>query len=206
VSRARCRPVAAAQPWLLAGALAACGSPPPTHFHSLLATPASTGNATHVAPAAGVRFEVLPVALPAQVDVPQFVVRLSDGSMVVLEHDRWIAPLGDEIRSAVTLRVGQSLADVPLSSNAASAAVWGVGLEVQRFDSMMGRSVGVQLQWSLQPGGGAAVLRCQAHYEEQVGAGASALAAGYRAVFERLGDAIGRALSVAAAGGTPACA
>lgn len=206
MSCARCRPVAAVQPWLLAGALAACGSPPPTHFHSLVATPTSAGNAAHVAPASGVRFEVLPVVVPAQVDVPQFVVRLSDGSMAVLEHERWIAPLPDEIRSAVMLRVGQGLADAPLSSNAASGGVWGVGLEVQRFDSMMGRSVGVQLQWSLQPGGGAAVLRCQARYEEPVGTGASALAAGYRAVFERLGDAIGRALRAAAAGGTPACA
>ncbi|MFI4931812.1 MAG: membrane integrity-associated transporter subunit PqiC [Burkholderiales bacterium] len=200
------RHAAGALPWLLAGALSACGSPPPTHFHSLVATPASTGNAAHVAPASDVRFEVLPVAVPAQVDVPQFVVRLSDGSMAVLEQERWIAPLGDEIRTAVALRVGQALADAPRSNHAASAGVWGIGLEVQRFDSVMGRAVGVQLQWSLQPASGAAVLRCQARYEEPVGTGASALAAGYRAVFERLGDAIGRALQVAAAGGTPACA
>ncbi|HEY6354037.1 MAG TPA: PqiC family protein, partial [Burkholderiaceae bacterium] len=202
MSRALGRPVTRALPWLLAGALAACGSSPPTHFHSLVATPVSTGKAAHVVPASGVHFEVLPVAVPVQVDVPQFVVRLSDGSMAVLEHDRWIAPLGEEIRAALTLRVGQVLADVPPSSHAASAGAWRVGLEVQRFDSMMGRSASVQLQWSLQQGGGAAVLRCQARYEESVGTGASALAAGYRAVFERLGDAIARALQVAAAGGT----
>ena len=79
-------------------------------------------------------------------------------------------------------------------------------LDVQRFDSTLGRAASVQLLWSLRPNGGAAVLRCQASYEEPVGNGASALAAGYRTVFERLGDVIGQALkSAAAAGATPSC-
>jgi hypothetical protein len=202
---ARCRHVAGASLWLLVVALAGCGSTPPTHFHSLVAPVASTGNAAAVVPASSVRFEVLPVALPVQVDVPQFVVRLTDGSMTVLEHERWIAPLADEIRSAVALRVGQALADVPSASSGASPGVWRVGIDVQRFDSALGRAASVQLQWSLQPAGGTAVLRCQARYEEAVGSGASALAAGHRAVFERLGDVIGQAVKAAAAGGAPSC-
>jgi uncharacterized protein len=201
---ARGRGVAVSQ-GVLAAVLTSCSSTPPTHFHSLVAPPVSSGNSVHVVPASGVRFELLPVTVPVQVDVPQFVVRLTDGSVTVLEHERWIGPLPDEIRSAVALRVDQALAGVPPANGAASNVVWRVSLDVQRFDSTLGRAAGVQLAWSLQPAGGAAVLRCQASYEEPVSAGVNALAAGHRAVFERLGDVIGSAVKAAAAGAAPSC-
>jgi len=191
--------------WLLAAVLAGCSSTPPTHFHSLVAPAVNKGNVASVVPASSVRFEVLPVTVPVQVDVPQFVVRLGDGSIAVLEHERWVAPLPDEIRSAVALRVDQTLAGASAASSAASPGVWRVSLDVQRFDAALGRAASVQLSWSLRPAGAATVLRCQASYEEPVGNGASALAAGYRTVFERLGDAIGQALKAAAAGATPSC-
>ena len=50
-----------------------------------------------------------------------------------------------------------------------------------------------------------AAVRCQASYEQPVGAGVAALTSGHRALFEQLGDVIGRALKVAASGGTPSC-
>ena len=177
---------------------------PATHYHSLVAPPVSTGQAAKAMPAPGVRFEVLQVSVPSQVDVPQMVLRLPDGSLAVLEHERWIAPLSDEIRAVVTLRVEQAL--LPSSPGAVAVAdrVWRVRLDVQRFDSMLGRAASVQVQWSLHAGGGTA-LRCQASYEEPVAAGAAALAAGHRALFERLGDVIGQALKAAASGGTPSC-
>jgi hypothetical protein len=190
--------------WVVAAA-AGCSSTPPTHYHSLVAPAVSTGNSVSVVPTSSVHFEVLPVTVPVQVDVPQFVVRLADGSIAVLEHERWIAPLPDEIRSAVALRVGQTLAGAPAANSAAAQDVWRVHIDVQRFDSTLGRAASVQLLWSLRPTGGAAVLRCQASYEEPVGNGASALAAGFRTVFERLGDVIGQALKSAAAAGTPSC-
>ena len=191
--------------WVLAAALAGCSSTPPTHFHSLVAPAVTPGNVAVAVPASSVRFEVLPVTVPVQVDVPQFVVRLGDGSIAVLEHERWVAPLPDEIRSAVALRVDQTLAGAPASNNAASPVVWRVSLDVQRFDAALGRAASVQLSWSLRPAGAATVLRCQASYEESVGSGANALAAGYRMVFDRLGDVIVQALKAVAAGATPSC-
>lgn len=182
-------------------AAVACSSAPPTHFHSLVALPASTGAAVKTVPPSGVRFEVLPVTVPVQVDLPQMVVRLADGTLAVLEHERWIAPLADEIRAAVTLRAEQVLAD---ATAVAPERRWRVQLDVQRLDSLLGRSAAVQLQWSLHSAG-ATALRCQARDEQPVAAGAAALAAAHRALFERLGDVIGRAIKVAAAGGTPAC-
>jgi uncharacterized lipoprotein YmbA len=191
----------------LAVMLAACSSTPPTHFHSLVAPPVGSGVEARAIPAPAVRSEVLPVSVPVQVDVPQMVVRLSDGSMAVLEHERWIAPLGDEIRSAIALRVEQALAGAAAAGGAAADRPWRVQLDVQRFDSLLGRTASVQLQWSLQQAGAAAaVLRSQGHFEPPVPTGAAALATGHRVLFERLGDAIGRAIKAAAAGQAPACA
>jgi len=190
---------------LLLVAIVGCSTTPPTHYHSLLAPPVSSGAAAKVVPAPSVQFEVLQVTVPVQVDVPQIVVRLPDDSMSVLEHERWIAPLGDEIRELVTLRIEQTLLQGPPVAAAADRS-WRVRLDVQRFDSMLGRAASVQVLWSLHAaGGGTVALRCQASYEQPVGAGVGALTAVHRALFEQLGDVIGRALVAAASGGTPSC-
>jgi uncharacterized lipoprotein YmbA len=139
------------------------------------------------------------------VDVPQLVVRNADDSLSVLEHERWIAPLGDEIRAAVTLRIELALAQAEPNAQPASDHTWRVRIDVQRFDSMLGRAAGMQLQWSVHATGGGPSLRCHASYEQPVGPGVNALAAGHRALVERLGDVIGQALKTAAAGGTPSC-
>jgi uncharacterized lipoprotein YmbA len=192
----------AAALWLAAG-LAGCGSTSaPARFHSLVPAVGSAAAATTRA-APGVRFEVLPVTVPAQVDVPQIVVRLPDESMTALEHERWIAPLADEIRSAVTLRIEAALTGAPAPADADRP--WRVKLAVERFDSTLGGTAGLQALWSLQQPGSGAAVRCRVSDQQAVAAGAAALAAGHRVMLERLGDAIGRALRAAAAGGVPVC-
>jgi len=199
-------PVTAVATTLLATLLTACGSTPPTHYHSLLAPPPNPGPGVvaRAVPAPPVRFEVLPVGVPVQVDVPQLVVRLPDDALAVLEFERWAAPLGDEIRSLLTLRIERALADAPAPAAGAERR-WRVRVDVQRFDALLGRAAAVQLRWSLHQAGAEPALRCQASYEQPVGAGAAALVAGERALFDRLGDTIGRAIAVASGGGAPVC-
>ena len=91
----------------LVALLGACSSVSPPRFHTLM--PALVSTTPTIAPAGKVAWEVLPVAVPAQVDQPQWVVRAADGSLAVLELERWIAPLGEEIRAAVADRVTQAL-------------------------------------------------------------------------------------------------
>lgn len=199
----RCTSIVALVAWAML-ALAGCSSTPPTHFHTLVAPPERGGNVVRAVPAPRVRIEVLPVSVPVQVDLPQMVVRLADDSVMVLEHERWIAPLGDEIRQAIALRVGQVVADVTPAS-AAGEGPWRIDVDVQRFDAMLHRAAATQLQWSVQGPAGGTTLRCQASYEQPVGVGVEALTAGYRALFERLGDAVGAAVKAAATGATPVC-
>jgi uncharacterized protein len=186
----------------LAIALPGCGTTStPARFHSLVAPPDdAAARATRSAP--DLRVELMPVTLPAQVDVPQIVVRLPDDSLRALEHERWIAPLADEIRTALRLRIDAALGAAPA---AAAAAPWRVALDVQRFDSALGGAASLQVTWSLQQQGSGALLRCRVTDRQAVADGPVALVAAHRAILERLGDAIARALRSAAAGGVPAC-
>ena len=187
---------------VLAAGLCGCASnSTPARFHTLMPPLGSAAPATRPAPA--LRAEVLPVTLPVQVDVAPIVVRLPDDSMRALEHERWIAPLADEIRAALALRIDAALAAAPAMPTA--AAPWRVALEVQRFDSTLGGAAGMQAVWSLQQAS-SVMLRCQLNDREPVAAGPVALVAGHRLIVERLGDAIGRAVRAAAGGATPTCA
>ena len=106
------------------------------------------------------------MTLPVQVDVAPIVVRLPDDSMRALEHERWIAPLADEIRAALALRIDAALAAAPAAPTA--AAPWRVALDVQRFDSTLGGAASMQAVWSLQQAGSGVLLRCQVNDREPV--------------------------------------
>jgi uncharacterized lipoprotein YmbA len=81
-------------PWTTAGLLillAACASTTPDHFYVLTvqgqrtsdARPAPTAQAT------------LKLTLPASADRAEMLLDASDGRVVVIEHERWAAPLTD---------------------------------------------------------------------------------------------------------------
>lgn len=200
----RHRRVGAVPAWVLAAlTLAGCASSVPTRFHTLLPAPVGSMGARS---APDVRYDLVTVSVPAQVDQPQIVLRGPDDTMTALEHDRWAAPLADEIRAAVRQRIDLALSDLPSTATPVAVAPWRIALDVQRFDSMLGRAVQLQVGWSLQAPAGGPPLRCLLAIERRVGnPSVAAVTAGHRAAFEQLGDAIGRALKTAATGGQPAC-
>ena len=181
-------------------ALMACGTEPVTRFHSLL--PAPVGRAGMTAPVAvAPTWELLPVKVPAQLENPQWVVRLADDTIALLEYDRWIAPLAEEMRAAVALRLTAAFAAA--SSAIALDKPWRLLIEVERFDAALGRAVHLEASWLLQAGEGKApALRCRAAFTQPVGAGLPALGAGQRAAIEALGDAV--AVSLKGQLGAPA--
>lgn len=165
--------------WTVAALLAGCASSATTRMHSLLPPPAPGGSTATSAAAGG--WEIAPVQLPAQVDRPQWVLRLADDSLQVLEHERWIAPLADEVRAAVAARLPSSGAPLRIT------------LDVQRFDAALGRYSRVEAAWSVRQADGRS-WRCQATLLEAATAGVPGLAAAHRAVFAQLGDRIAASL------------
>jgi uncharacterized protein len=184
-------------------ALGACGSATPPRFHSL--TPAATTqSAGKVTPTGSLSWEVSPVSVPPGVDQPQWVVRSLDGSLVVLEQERWIGPLAEEIRAAVTAQLTQALG--PPSTKAGPA--WRVRIDVLRFETAPGREARIEAVWSLLPGSGGveAALRCHGSFVESASVeGYLALAVGHRRAVTQLGSAIAAGLTAAATGKSVDC-
>ena len=180
--------------------LAACSSPAPPRYHSLL--PAQT-QLRAVAGNSPTAWQLLPVSIPAQVDQPQFVIRRADDTFAVLEHERWIAPLGDEIRAALNEHLAATLG-TPGLAPASGRKDWRIAVDVQRFDSTPGRST-LAAQWTLLAGSDTPALRCRSVYEQSVGAGAPALAGGHRLAVQQLGAAISNTVAALDAGRPAGC-
>ena len=176
---------------VLVGVLAGCASAP-TQFLTLVPPPGAQHEGA--APAAGPRVSV---SIPGQVDQPELVIRQPDGSMSLLESERWIAPLAEEIRSALVL----SLAPRWDPSVAAQLHV-----DVQRFDSVPDRESFIEAVWTLTLAGTPVrSVSCRSGFRESVGTGYPALAAGHRAALGRLADEIFAASQSLRAGRPPTC-
>jgi hypothetical protein len=92
---------------MCAAILAACAGQP-DHFYALntmpeAARPPAAGFATHV---------VLNVSIPSLVDRPQMTVDASGDKILILEHERWAAPLSDLVTQTLARDIEQRRADV----------------------------------------------------------------------------------------------
>jgi uncharacterized lipoprotein YmbA len=165
---------------LCAALLAACSSTP-TQYLTLIPPAARTApdSANALGPA------LLMVTIPSQVDQPQLAIRRSDGSMTLIESERWIAPLGDEIRTALALDLARLWAPD-------SAAVR-VTVDVQRFDSVPGHYALIDAVWTLSVNGAAAQkISCRSSIRIPVSDGYPALARGHQAALEQLAAQIAK--------------
>ena len=127
--------------------LAACSSAP-THYYTLVPTEPEKRQ-TVTAPA--FQFEMLGVRMPLQVDQPQMVVRQSGSGLMILETERWGAPLADEFHDALAgqleLKLGtRNLAGLP---KATDKPVVSLQTDVRRFDSLPGQYALIDVVWSL---------------------------------------------------------
>jgi len=137
---------------IVAAGLAGCAGSPPAVFHTLLLPDPGQGTATRVAEAPYL-LEVLPVDVPVQADQPQVMMRDGQGAVTPLYSDRWTAPIGDEIRAALSDTLTRTLgaADVRGLRPAAGTPVWRVQVDVQRFDATAGEAALLDATWRVRP-------------------------------------------------------
>ena len=200
----------------LACLLVACAAAPPVRFHSLLPLDAPEREATA---GAGFVVTLAPVSVPPQVDQPQWLLRAGDGTLMLLERERWASPLRSELRAALLDRWlshwGAAESPPAPQAGAASAASattpaafagWRVVVDVTRFESLPGREVRLDSRWSARPGqAGASSVNCRSLIRESVGEGTLALADGHRRALTRLADDVARHLAALQRGESPAC-
>lgn len=194
------RPLRAAL-YALALGLPAC-SAEPTRFYTLLPPPGAPAAA-----AAPFQLEVLAVDLPQQVATQEMVVRTGAGELEPVDTRRWIAPLGDELRDALSAGLSARLGahDIHGLPNAAAPGLptWRVGLKVQRFESALGGSARIDALWTLRRSDdNGLLLTCASSVSESVAPGYEALAEGHQRAVARIAGRIAAAIS-AGAGSCP---
>ncbi|BAP44979.1 PqiC family protein [Pseudomonas sp. LJDD11] len=128
--------------------LAACSSP--TLRYYTLVAPMDSAPPQRSAPAP-FQFEMLPVLLPVQVDQPPLVVRQGDGSLAILDTERWGAPLGDEFHDALTAQLERlwnrrDVAGLPKNSD---EPLLSLRADVRRFESVPGQFALIDVVWNL---------------------------------------------------------
>ena len=186
---------------VLGMALAACTTAPPTRLHTLMpAQPTMRGAGTPTTPVAIV---LEPIRIPAQVDQPQWLVRLPDDSLALLEQERWASPLQDELRQALLEALGARHAILEALPGASSP--WRVRLELSRFDSAPGHGARIEGSWLLSGDLRRPAQRCEWRFAEAASGGVPALAQAHRRAVMRLADALGESLQKLGRGEAASC-
>jgi uncharacterized protein len=130
--------------------VAGCTSAP-SRFYTLNSTATSDG-ATN----SNLAVIVGPVSIPAEVDRPQFTVQVTPNRVAVDEFNRWAAPLSDNIARVVAGNLTALLGTPCVASMPAAnfAATYRVTINVQRFETVPGKSVLVDAMWVVRPPSG----------------------------------------------------
>ena len=184
-------------PWALlaAAALAGCAQPTPTRFYTLM--PDWQGGAPTPRAAAAPAWTLDALRVPVQVDRPQMVLLTGDGTLSVVERERWIAPLGDELRAALEQDLQRALG--PPAGGGEEG--WAIDVEVQRFESALGAEARLEARWTLRPMRAASDGPvCRLRVARPAPGDVPALATAHRAALARLADAIAASVRSRAAG------
>lgn len=189
---------------LLALVVGACSSVPPVRYFTLVPAPGTDAAAAPTAHA--FQFELLPVTVPAQVDQPQLVVRQGGQGVAMLQGQRWIAPLGDEVRGALSADLTRDFHAQDVSGLPAQGKdTLRIKVDVRRFDSVPGSYAYVDAAWSVRPLKGGEPLACSSRISETVGEGYDALVQGHQQAIARLASQIGAVAGALANGQSASC-
>ena len=126
--------------WLLLGSgfaiMAACTSAP-VHYHTLVPDPVDSPAAQRPTSR---RVEVATVKIPAQVDRPELVVRQRNGQIALLENELWIAPLSNELRSALTVELVRRLSVADAQDSRRGQGPITVHIDIERSSQRQGNT------------------------------------------------------------------
>ncbi|KPB71605.1 membrane integrity-associated transporter subunit PqiC [Pseudomonas cannabina] len=168
-----------------------------THYYTLIA-PMGTATTAAASPMP-FQFEMLPVLMPVQVDQPPLVVRQGNGSLAILDTERWGSPLGDEFHDALTPQLehrfgSRDMAGLPKNGE---QPVLSVRTDVRRFESMPGNYALIDVVWTLglreagaTAGSKRQSLTCSSVIREQAGEGMENLIIAHQKAVARLADKI----------------
>ena len=183
-----------------------CAAPPPIRLHSLLSIDSPARASPSLRP--GFAYTLTAVSVPPQVDQPQWLIRNPDGTLSLLEQERWAAPLRSELQSALLDRWINSWGGRSAATSSASDSAWRVTLDVMRWEAWPGREVRLESRWSATSG--AFALNCRSVIREAASSSSKsavlALADSQRRAVIRLADEVASRIDAVQKGEPGGCA
>jgi uncharacterized lipoprotein YmbA len=160
--------------------LSACVAHRADHFYILSPQPQGA-SAARTEPLTQV---TLKVALPSLVDRSEMIVNTSTDGIVVLEHERWAAPLADLMTQALARNIEQRRSDLLVAAHANNAGIK-IAVDVVQMTIRIGQRASIEAHWRIIGAHGGT---------EVVGAGvfsAPAAAQDYAAVAQAVSECLG---------------
>ena len=167
----------------------------PVRYYTLTPPPGREAPAALTTPAIDVRI----VHATPQLNRSELMVRSGASEVVILENEKWAAPVADEITHALRLELQRRLS----RTNVLGPDIARLTLEVdvQHFDAELGRYALLETAWraSMYSAAGRATggptAACAFRAEEKINAGYADMVAGYQREISALADAIVAALA-----------
>lgn len=172
------------------GVLAGCMSAP-DHFYMLNTLP----GATHTPVGAGARPVRLSVTIPSMVDRSEMVLNDPSDAVLVYEHERWAAPLADEVSATLARDLEQRRTDFLIGDarfDRLGTVPLAITVDIVRMSARRGGPTTLEAHWRIVGAGphGADQLGGNSFSADANGSGFAAIAQSYSQALSELADAI----------------
>jgi uncharacterized lipoprotein YmbA len=171
--------------WVMTALLGSCASTP-AHYYTLVPESDPMPPAPAVIP---LRLDV--ARIPAQADRLELVIRLPDRGIAIADGERWIAPVADELQSALFVELSRRLGAARASGPTGQTSV-SVRVIVERFESFPSRYALIDASWQLElkAADKDVSVHCRTWAYEQVRDGYPELVRGYQQAVAVIADDI----------------
>lgn len=140
-----------------------CASTHPDHFYALQSQPVGTVPSQTVTTPL-----VLKVTLPSLVDRNELVLR-EGNSVIVMEHERWAAPLADQVTAVLGQDLEERRPDIMISPRLLSpGANIVVSVDIVELSASRSDGVSMEARWRVKRDGGDQSLTGRATFKQSV--------------------------------------
>jgi len=187
---------------IASGLLAGCSTTSTLHYDLKAATPATPISSAPTL----MQYQLAQVAVPESIDIESLVVRQPNNSLMVLSHDRWVAPLREVLQNALTASLTQSMGTPPLPGNMLAGTparqaqpVAEVLVNVEQFEMQPANQARLSALWQIRfPNTNSKMttraITCYSTLSQAVVPGVSALVAAQQLNVQQLGQQIANTL------------
>jgi uncharacterized protein len=177
----------------------------PVRYYTLTPPPDKTLPASQTTFVIDVRV----VHTPPQLNRSELMVRTGPTEVTLLENERWVSPVNDELKDAVRLELQRQMGRITGLRPAYTKLT--LDLDVQHLEAELGQYALLEVSWSAtfsaagQRSTGARATACTFHADEKIHTGYAEMVEGYQREIAALAAAIVAALTGPASGTDALC-